>query len=407
MGAVHTSRVVAVVPARSGSKGVPGKNLALVGGQPLIARAVSALRAARRVDDVVVSTDGAEIAAAARAAGAVVVDRPARLASDTATSESAVLDALDAWRTRDGEHRPDPDVVLLVQCTSPFILPATVDGVLSLVLDQGRDCAFTAVRTHEFLWRRGATGIAEGVNHDPAVRPRRQDRPAEYRETGAVYAMRTNGFRQAGHRFFGDIGIFEVPAADAIEIDSADDLELARSLAASRPAPANNDLDVDAVVTDFDGVHTDDRALVLQDGTEAVLVSRSDGAGVARLRAAGVPVMILSVEQNPVVAARARKLGVEVSHDLDSKGDKGDKATVLKAWLAERGLDPARTAYLGNDLRDLSCMRMVGWPIAVADAHPEVRRAARLVLTRPGGHGAVRELADLVLSAHNRQGSRP
>jgi N-acylneuraminate cytidylyltransferase len=298
-------------------------------------------------------------------------------------------------------------VVLLVQCTSPFISPATVDGVLSLVLDQGRDCAFTAVRTHEFLWRRGATGIAEGVNHDPAVRPRRQDRPAEYRETGAVYAMRTNGFRQAGHRFFGDIGIFEVPAADAIEIDSADDLELARSLAASRPAPANNDLDVDAVVTDFDGVHTDDRALVLQDGTEAVLVSRSDGAGVARLRAAGVPVMILSVEQNPVVAARARKLGVEVSHDLDSKGDKGDKATVLKAWLAERGLDPARTAYLGNDLRDLSCMRMVGWPIAVADAHPEVRRAARLVLTRPGGHGAVRELADLVLSAHNRQGSRP
>jgi N-acylneuraminate cytidylyltransferase len=409
VGIPDTSRVVAVVPARSGSKGVPGKNLALVGDQPLVARAVSALCAARRVDEVVVSTDGPDIAAAARTAGAVVVTRPAHLAGDTATSESAVLDALDTWRDRDGDRRPDPEVVLLVQCTSPFISPAAVDGVVSLVLDEGRDCAFTAVRTHEFLWRRGESGVAEGINHDPAVRPRRQDRPAEYRETGAVYAMRTAGFRQAGHRFFGDIAMFEVPAADAIEIDSAEDLELARSLAASRPTPpgyrsAPDGIDVDAVVTDFDGVHTDDRALILQDGTEAVLVSRSDGAGVARLKNAGIPVMILSVEQNPVVAARAAKLGVEVVHGL---GDTGDKAAVLKAWLAERGLDPARIAYLGNDLRDLGCMRMVGWPIAVADAHPEVRRLARLVLARSGGFGAVRELADLVLSANDRPRSRP
>ena len=370
--------------------------MAPVGGQPLVSRAVLALKAARRVDEIIVSTDGAAIAVAARAAGAVVVERPADLAGDTASSESAVLHALDA---RLAAGAADPEVVLLVQCTSPFISPDTIDATVSMVLDGQRDCAFTAVRTHEFLWRFGVDGAVEGVNHDPSTRPRRQERQAEYRETGAVYAMRTTGLRRGKHRFFGSIGLVEVPPEDAIEIDSAEDLALSRALASGRPdggrlvSGAANLVDVDAVVTDFDGVHTDDRAVVLQDGTEAVVVSRSDGAGVARLVAAGVPVMILSVEENPVVAARAAKLGVAVAHGV------GDKADVLGGWLAENDLRPSRVAYLGNDLRDLPCLRMVGWPVAVADAHPEVRAAARLVLSRPGGHGAVRELADLVLAA--------
>ena len=387
---------MAVVPARGGSKGVPGKNLAPVGGQPLISRAVSALKASTRVDEVVVSTDSAEIAAAARAAGATVLARPPELATDSAPSEAALLHALDTLRERDHQ---DPDIVLMVQCTSPFIAPETVDGVVTLVADDGWDCAFTAVRVHEFLWGIGPSGEATAINHDARVRPMRQEREPEFRETGAVYGMRVAGFRAAGHRFFGRIGLFEVPAAHALEIDMLEDLELARALAGKGAVPP--EIDVDAVITDFDGVHTDDRALVLQDGTEGVLVSRSDGAGVARLTAAGVPLMILSVERNPVVAARAAKLGVPVAHGV------GDKATVLKSWLAERGLDASRVAYLGNDLRDLDCMALVGWPVAVHDARPEVLRAARLVLTRPGGYGAVRELADLVLLAvEKRRSSR-
>jgi N-acylneuraminate cytidylyltransferase len=208
--------------------------------------------------------------------------------------------------------------------------------------------------------------------------------------------MRVSGFRAARHRFFGRIGLVETPAQHAIEIDTPEDLAIARALAATIEPPSP-DLDVDAVVTDFDGVHTDDRALVLQDGTEGVMVSRSDGAGVARLLAAGIPLMILSVEQNPVVAARAAKLGAQVLHGV------GDKAAVLKNWLAEQRLDPARVAFVGNDLRDLEAMALVGWPVAVYDARPEVARAARLVLTRPGGFGAVREVTDLVLHAVERR----
>lgn len=376
--------VIAVVPARGGSKGVPAKNLATVGGVPLVVRAVRALVAAERVDEVVVSTDSDDIAAVAAAAGARVVRRPAAISGDTASSESAVLHALD-------QYPVDPETVLLVQCTSPFIAPGTVDEVVAEVRDGGHDAAFTAVRVHEFLWRVTGDGTADGVNHDPAHRPRRQDREPEFRESGAVYAMAVPGFRAAGHRFFGRVGLVEVPQSDAIEIDTPDDLALARRLADGRaPAAA---IDVDALVTDFDGVHTDDRAIVLQDGTEAVVVSRSDGAGVAALRAAGVPVMILSVELNPVVAARAAKLGVEVAHGVS------DKAARLLAWLAERGLDPARVAYVGNDLRDIPCLELVGWPVAVADARPEVRAVARVVLTNAGGAGAVREVADLILAA--------
>jgi len=149
------------------------------------------------------------------------------------------------------------------------------------------------------------------------------------------------------------------------------------------------------VATDFDGVHTDDRVLVDQHAVEAVRVSRSDGLGVAMLREAGVPFVIVSKERNPVVGTRGAKLNVDVLQGVD------DKVRALTAWLDRRGLQARQVAYVGNDVNDLPVMAAVGWPIAVADAHPEVLRAARLVLDRPGGQGAVREVCDLVLTARS------
>ncbi|REE98387.1 acylneuraminate cytidylyltransferase [Thermomonospora umbrina] len=377
-------RVVCVIPARGGSKGISRKNLALVGGRPLVVRAVHAALAAPRVDAVVVSTDDAEIATVASAAGARVVIRPDELSGDTASSESALLHTLD-------EVGGDPEVTVMVQCTSPFIDPADLDAAVGLVLDGAADSVFSGLETHEFQWcSAGADGVT-GVGHDPARRPRRQDRAAHFRETGAFYVMRTDGLRAHRHRFFGRIDVRPVPTAHAIEVDEPADLELVRAIAvvADRVEP----IDVDAVVTDFDGVHTDDRAFVDQDGRESVAVSRGDGMGVALLRRAGVPLLILSTEVNPVVAARARKLGVPVLHGVE------DKATVLRKWLADEGLDPARVAYVGNDVNDLGCLAMVGWPVAVPGSHPDVLSAARVTLTRPGGAGAVRELCERVLAA--------
>ncbi|MFC4120280.1 N-acetylneuraminate synthase family protein [Nonomuraea zeae] len=373
-------RVLAVVPARGGSAGVPLKNLAPVGGVPLVTRAVRAALRAELVDQVVVSTDHAGIAETARQAGALVVDRPEDLSGATASSESAVLHALESLGAQ-------PEVVVLVQCTSAFIDPDDLSAAVRKVLDGEADSVVSGLPTHEFLW----TAAGTGINHDPAVRPRRQDREAQFRENGAFYVMRADGLREHGHRFFGRTAVQPVPPQHAIEVDNPEDLELVRALAPflDRPEP----IDVDAVITDFDGVHTDDRAYVDSDGREMVLVSRSDGMGVSLLRRSGVKVLVMSTEHNPVVAARARKLGVPVLQGL------ADKRTVLRDWLTIEGLDPARVAYVGNDVNDLGPMSEVGWPIATPDAHPRVRAVARVVLTRPGGSGAVRELCDRVVAA--------
>lgn len=373
-------RVLAVIPARGGSAGIPLKNLAPVGGIPLVTRAVRACLRADLIDGVVVSTDHEGIAQVAREAGAQVVERPAEISGGSASSEAAVLHALDALTE-------EPEVVVLVQCTSAFIDAADLDAAVARVLDGEADAVFSGLPTHDFLW----TTAGAGINHDPAVRPMRQELEAQVRETGAFYVMRTAGLLEHGHRFFGEVAVQPVPSRHAIQIDEPEDLEIVRALApfVDEPEP----IDVDAVITDFDGVHTDDKAYVDSDGREMVLVSRSDGMGVSLLRKAGVKVLVMSTEQNPVVAARARKLGVPVLQGL------AEKRTVLRDWLTIEGLDPARVAYVGNDVNDLGPMSEVGWPIAVPDAHPRVRAAARVVLTKPGGAGAVRELCDRVAAA--------
>jgi YrbI family 3-deoxy-D-manno-octulosonate 8-phosphate phosphatase len=386
-----SSQVTAIIPARGGSKGVPGKNLRRIGGRSLVERAVDACRAARLVDAVYVSTDDAHIAAAAETAGARVIMRPAELSGDTASSESALLHALDQL-IMIGE---EPEIIVFVQCTSPFIAPDDLDRGVELILHDHADSVFSAVATYDFLWRpTGSFGLVTGQNHDPAVRRRRQDREPDFRETGAFYVMSATGFRATRHRFFGRTAVVQVPELSAVDIDHLDDLILAGAVA--QVMEPSQEIDVDAVITDFDGVHTDDLVTVAQDGWESVRVSRADGLGVERLRLAGIPLLIVSKEVNPVVQARAAKLGVELLHSVE------DKRRVVGEWLAARQIPTDRVAYLGNDVNDLGAMGLVGWPVAVADAHPAVQQAARLVLVRPGGNGAVRELCDLVIEHRQR-----
>ncbi|MFC9532796.1 cytidylyltransferase domain-containing protein [Streptomyces sp. NPDC056975] len=416
--AAPVRRVLAVIPARGGSKGVPAKNLAPVGGVPLVARTVRECRATRLVTDVVVSTDDAAIAAAAREAGAEVVLRPAAIAGDKSSSEAAVLHALDAHEALQGAA---VDVVLLVQCTSPFIVREDIDGVVDAIVEKGADTALTVAPFHGFVWRDAdddpaapaaverasveggtdtlvapaATSGGYGVNHDKSFRQMRQDRPQDLLETGAVYAMDASGFREAKHRFFGRTELVRTDPARVLEIDDPHDLSRARALAplfdANRPGSLPTAEDIDAVVLDFDGTQTDDKVLIDSDGREFVTVHRGDGLGIAALRKSGLPLLILSTEQNPVVAARARKLQIPVLHGIDRKD------LALKQWCEEQGIAPERVLYVGNDVNDLPCFGLVGWPVAVASAHDVVRGAARAVTTLPGGDGAIREIATWIL----------
>ena len=144
------------------------------------------------------------------------------------------------------------------------------------------------------------------------------------------------------------------------------------------------------VVFDFDGVFTDNTVYVFEDGREAVRCWRGDGVGLARLAGLGVEAMILSSEPNPVVAARARKLGIPCLHG------KADKRAALEAILAEKGLRPEQAAYVGNDVGDGACLSLVGLPVAVADAHDDVVGLAAYRTVKAGGRGAVREVCDLL-----------
>ena len=378
--------VVAVIPARGGSKQVPRKNLMPIGGVPLVARAIAAARATPQIDRIIVSTDSAEIADLARDHGAEVIDRPAALSGDTASSEAALLHAL--------EQTDSVDTLVFLQATSPFIDPAALGRAIDRVTRGDEDVVFSAFETYAFLWSASYAGSV-GVNHDAAVRPRRQDREPHFHETGAFYVMRADGFREAKHRFFGRVGVEPVEERTAIEIDSAEQAQLAEAIARLVDLPA--EIDVDAVVTDFDGVHTDDTAEIDHKGNERVTINRGDGLGVRLLREAGVPVLILSTEQHPVVLARAEKLRVEAKHGV------GDKGAALTEWAALNGIALDRIAYVGNDINDLGCLSIVGWPIAVPGSHPSVLSAARIVLGHRGGHGAVRELAERVLRARTKE----
>lgn len=142
---------------------------------------------------------------------------------------------------------------------------------------------------------------------------------------------------------------------------------------------------------DFDGVMTDNKALTDETGKEVVFCDRSDGLGIEMLKKAGIDVFVISRERNPVTAARCKKLNVECVHGID------DKLSILKKEIAKRGLSNEQTAFIGNDISDIECMKDVGLSIAVNDAHASVLEIANYITSKKGGNGAVREVADIIV----------
>ena len=377
-------RTVAIIPARGGSKGIPNKNLQPVAGQPLIARAIDSAKNAESIDEVYVSTDSDRIAEVSRSHGAVVIRRPDDLCGDEASTESALFHAIECM--------PVADFIVLIQATSPFINSADIDQACDLVNRGEFDTVISGVEDHGFRWEL-RDGSYRPVGHKTDSRPRRQDLPHRVVETGAFYVFRLDGFLKAKMRFHGRIGVVEVSKRESLDVDTVEDLELARDLAPSLTVTPKSLGEIEAVVFDFDGVHTDDHVYLSQEGVESVRLKRGDGMGISLLKKAGYPILILSTEKNPVVTARAKKLGIDVLQGQD------DKAAALEGWLKKKNISASDVVYVGNDINDESCLKLVGWPVVVADAHPSVRPLARMVLSAKGGLGAVRELCDLVLNS--------
>jgi 3-deoxy-D-manno-octulosonate 8-phosphate phosphatase (KDO 8-P phosphatase) len=153
------------------------------------------------------------------------------------------------------------------------------------------------------------------------------------------------------------------------------------------------------VVFDFDGVFTDNSVWVFEDGREAVRCTRADGIGLSKLKALGVETAIISTEKNPVVGHRARKLGIRCIQACD------DKRVAVIELAGELSIPLQHVAFVGNDLNDLPACEAVGFPIAVADAHPDMVGTTLWRTQRQGGHGAVREVCDLIAQLHGEQGT--
>ncbi|MCA9978957.1 MAG: HAD hydrolase family protein, partial [Anaerolineales bacterium] len=307
------------------------------------------------------------------------------------------MHALQTLAANDGYH---PDVLAFLQCTAPLTTSADIDGTVNLVINDGYDSAVTMIPYHYFLWRDAGDGRMSGINHEATRRLRRQEREPEFQEVGAVYAMRTAGFLAHRFRFFGRIGKYVVPPLRAFEIDEPADWPVAEALmigagratAVSLP-PAARLQTVRAIVTDFDGVLTDNKVLVDETGREAVVCSRGDGWGINLLKKAGYHIACISTETNPVVAARCRKL------DIPYWQGQTDKLSALTSFLAAHNLPPEACLYVGNDTNDAACLRHAGIAVVPQDAAPEVKPLADWVTAVTGGNGVLREIAHHLLNA--------
>jgi N-acylneuraminate cytidylyltransferase len=401
------AHILAIIPARGGSKGIPRKNIRDFSGYPLIAWSIAAAKQSASVTRTIVSTDDEQIASVARAWGAETPFlRPAEFAQDKTTDLPVFQHALQWLAENENYH---PDVVIQLRPTSPIRPRDCVDSAIRILLDHPdadsvRGVVSAGQNPHK-MWRlvdenHPMKNLLDVEGIDEPYNAPRQILPPVYWQTGHIDAIRTatilNG-SMSGRNVYPLV----IDPKYTVDLDSLNDwikaewlvsfggLEMISPGRSRRPMPKQ----IDLIVLDFDGVVTDNRVWVDEKGREMIAAYRSDSLIMEQIKRAGVDVIILSSEVNPVVSARAKKMGLEAIHGLGPDG----KAEALRDLLKARTIDASHVVYVGNDLNDLPCFEIAGWSVAVADALPEVIRAADFVLSKRGGHGAVRELCDLIL----------
>ncbi len=390
--------VLAIIPARGGSKGVPGKNIYPISGKPLIAYAIEAALGSRCVNRLIVSTDDKKIAEVSSTYGASTVQRPVDISGDVHQSELALLHVLDHL---EANEKYVPEWLIFIQCTSPLILSEDIDEAYKVANTGEYDSVFSAYEEH-FMgrWQYGKNHTVNPVNYKPNKRPMRQELPVEFVENGAIYVMRIEQLKKTRTRFGEKCGVSIMPLERSLQIDTLEDIALIekivngcdKSNVKSFPDTLHRQLGkLKLVIVDFDGTMTDNKVLVDQDGREQVACNRSDGWGVRLLKNKGIKVVCVTSEQNSVVLRRCEKLGIECYNGVLEKGVK------ISEICEKNGVVPEETAFIGNDINDIAALKMVGIPVAVKDAHIDAKMHSKIVLNRCGGEGVVQEFAELLI----------
>jgi len=394
----NSKEVLAIIPARGGSKGVPGKNIFPLAAKPLIAYTIEAALESRCVSRLIVSTDDKKIAEVSSLYGAETIDRPAEISGDYHRSELALIHVLDHL---EANEKCIPDWLIFIQCTSPLLLPEDIDEAYRVVVKGEYDSVFSAYEQH-FIprWQFGKKKTVQPVNYDPSKRPMRQELPMEFVENGAIYVMRPASLKQTGTRFGERCGVYVMPLERSFQVDTFEDIALIEKIingcsnnnTNSFPDALHRQLGkLKLVIVDFDGTMTDNKVLVDQDGREQVVCNRSDGWGVRLLKNKGIKVVCLTSEQNSVVLRRCEKLEIECYNGVLEKG------IIISKICEKSGVLPEETAFIGNDINDIPALKLVGVPVVVQDAHRDAKMHSKIVLNRCGADGALQEFAELLV----------
>lgn len=396
------ARVLAVIPSRYGSSRFPGKPLALIAGVPMIVRVLRAAQSSAAVDRVLVATDDERIAAVVRAAGGEAVMTDPEIPSGTDRVCAAARGS-------------DEEIVINVQGDEPALNPAVLDAlVAALDADPAADLATPVVRqARAFIQRTDqVTCVAAQDGHaiyfSRSVIPYGAETVLQHI---GIYAYR----RPAIERFVAlpqpplerSERLEQLRALDAgmrilaVEVDSPttavdrpEDVQRVEAVLAGAAAPGGGLAAVRLLVLDVDGVLTDGRVTYVEGAEQALSFDIKDGFGLVALRRAGVQVALLTGRGSAALDRRARELGIE--HVLSGVED---KPTALRALAESLGCALEAVCYVGDDDPDLAAMAVAGISAAPADASVGVLEHATIRLSKDGGRGAVRELADRIIAA--------
>ena len=374
---------VALVPLRGGSKSIPKKNIKFMTGKPLCAWVLEAACKADLFDQVYVSTEDNEVASVVESLklGVEIIERPATLADDESTTESVMLHFAKTI---------DFDVLATIQATSPLVQTSDFKKAMKQFENEKLDSLLTAVRLKRFLW----SADGKPLNYDPLKRPMRQHFNGSLMENGAFYYTTREILDKYKSRLGGKTGIYEMPVESAVEIDEPEDWSTVEALLKKRTYDWLHErlVKIKLLAMDCDGVLTDAGMYYAENGDELKKFNTRDGMGLSLLRKKGIRIAIVTGEDSRAVKHRAEKLEID---DL-YMGVK-DKSEIVSTLIKKYGLQPENVVYIGDDINDLKAFEVVGLKVAVNDAVEEIKKEADLIMETPGGRGAVRELADLIL----------
>lgn len=381
-------RWIAFMPLRANSKSIVDKNVRNIAGRPLFAWSLEQAIASQCFDEIYVATDSPRIRKRVLDEfhpSVLVLDRSPETCTDTASTESAMLEF---------KQKISFDVLCLIQATSPLTHADDFIAAKRKFIEENLDSLLTAVRSKRFYWTNAGTPI----NYDPTNRPRRQDFAGCLMENGAFYLTRAKLLEQLGSRLGGCIGIHEMAAETAIEIDDDTDwIIVEQLLLRQKLLPIRNSaLEIKAFILDVDGTLTDGGMYYGPDGEALKKFNTRDAHGLQLLRESGIKVCVISAEKSPAVKARMKKLRIDEYYQGVE-----NKLFLLKELAKQWDIALQNIAYIGDDLSDLECLASAGLAFCPADSVSEVLRKAHYTCEHSGGNGAVREACEFILKMTN------